>query len=121
MFHGATLALAGCALSALLSVAAVAADAPAGDSARGKKLYMEQFCFNCHGTAGQGGGVAGPRIAPNPFPWVAFEQQVRRPRQLMTPYGEKNLPQQDLIDIYAYLLTIKPGPAAKDLPLLSGF
>jgi hypothetical protein len=39
----------------------------------------------------------------------------------MTPYSEKVLPEQDLADIYAYIVSIKPGPAAKDIPLLSGF
>jgi mono/diheme cytochrome c family protein len=92
---------------------------PAGDIGRGKNVYIDQMCHNCHGTVGQGGGVAGPRIAPNPFPWVAFAQQVRKPRQLMPPYSAKTLPDQDLADIYAYVRSIKAGPAAKDIPLLN--
>ena len=32
-----------------------------------------------------------------------------------------HLPEQDLADIYAYLTSIKTGPAAKDVPLLSAF
>mgnify|MGYP003343829628 CR=1 FL=1 len=102
------------------ALAVNAQDAPAGSAERGVKIFMHQMCFNCHGTVGQGGGVAGPKIAPQPFPWPAFEQQVRRLRQAMTPYTAKNLPDQDLADIYAYLASIKPGPAAKDIPLLSG-
>jgi len=39
----------------------------------------------------------------------------------MLPYSAKNLPDQDLADIYAYLVSIKTGPLAKDVPLLSGF
>jgi mono/diheme cytochrome c family protein len=81
---------------------------------------MRQLCFNCHGTVGHSGGVAGPKIAPQPFPWGAFAHQVRTPRQAMPPYSAKNLPDQDLADIYAYMVSIKPGPQAKDIPLLSG-
>ena len=105
----------------LASGAAFAQNAPAGSAERGQNIYMHQMCFNCHGTVGQGGGVAGPKIAPNPFPWGAYVQQIRRPRAEMPPYSEKNLSDQDLADAYAYLMSIKPGPAAKDVPLLSGF
>ena len=96
--------------------------APAGDAARGRKIYMEQHCYTCHGTVGQGGDRgAGPKIYPNPFPYVAFAQQVRKPRQAMPPYTEKNLPDQDLADIYHYLFSTKPSPAANDVPLLKDF
>ncbi len=105
----------------LLAGQAWAQTAPAGSVERGQKIFMRQMCFNCHGTVGQGGGVAGPKIAPAPFPWSAFAQQVRRPRAEMPPFTEKNLPEQDLADIYAYLASIKAGPAAKDIPLLSVF
>ena len=97
-----------------------AQEAPAGSGERGQKIFEHQLCFNCHGTVGQGGGVAGPKIAPQPLAWPAFAQQVRTPRQGMPPYTAKNLPDQDLADIYAYLLSIKPGARAADIPLLSG-
>ena len=109
------------AVAMLASGIAVAQNAPAGSAERGQKIFTQQMCYNCHGTIGQNGGVAGPKIAPNPFPWAAFNQQVRKPRADMPPYSEKNLPEQDLADIYAYLVSIKSGPAAKDIPLLSGF
>ena len=107
----------------LASAAAHAADslgAPPGNAERGKKIYMQQLCYTCHGTVGQGGERgAGPKIAPNPWPYAAFVQQVRKPRLLMVPYSEKNLAEQDLIDLYHYVLSIKAGPAAKDVPLLN--
>ncbi len=96
--------------------------APSGNAERGKKLYMQQLCHTCHGTMGQGGDRgSGPKIAPNPFPYAAFVQQTRKPRQAMPPYIEKHLPEQDLIDIYHYIASIKPPPAAKDIPLLRDF
>ena len=103
----------------LMAMAAQAQDAPAGSAERGRGIYMQQLCYNCHGTVGHGGGVAGPKIAPQPFPWGAFAHQVRTPRLAMPPYSAKNLPDQDLADIYAYMVSIKPGPQAKDIPLLS--
>ena len=104
----------------LMAIAAQAQEAPAGSAERGRGIYLEQMCHNCHGTLGHGGGVAGPKIAPQPFAWPAFARQVRTPRQAMPPYSAQNLPAQDLADVYAYLGSIKPGLPAKDIPLLSG-
>jgi len=107
--------------SVFFAVAAQAQNAPAGSAERGQKIYLHQMCHNCHGTVGQGGGVAGPKLAPNRSSWDEFAQQTRKPRLVMVPYSEKILPDQDLADIYAYIVAIKAGPAAKDIPLLSGF
>jgi ubiquinol-cytochrome c reductase cytochrome c subunit len=96
-----------------------AGQAPAGSPESGYQAYMKYQCYTCHGTVGQGGGAAGPRIAPNPFPWVAFEIQVRKPRQDMTAYREPFVSAQELADIYAYVSSIKPGPSPKEIPLLS--
>ena len=92
---------------------------PAGSAERGKKVYQEKWCHSCHGTVGQGGERgAGPKIAPSPFPYEAFAQQTRRPRANMPRYPVEVLSDQEMADIYAYVASIKPGPAAKDLPLL---
>lgn len=96
--------------------------APPGSAERGKKLYMQQLCHTCHGTLGQGGDRgSGPKIYPNPFPFPAFVMQVRKPRQVMPPYAEKHVSDQDLADMYHYLFSTKPSPAAKDNPLLRDF
>ena len=108
-------------LAVLAAGAANAQNAPAGSAERGQKAFMHHMCYNCHGTIGHGGGVAGPKIAPNPFPWAAFAQQVRKPRAEMPPFSEKTLPEQELADIYAYLVSIKAGSPAKDQPLLRVF
>ena len=95
------------------------AQQPQGSAERGKKVYQEKWCHSCHGTVGQGGERgAGPRIAPNPFPYEAFVMQTRRPRANMPRYPVEVLSDQEMADIYAYVSSIKPGPAAKDLPLL---
>ena len=95
------------------------AQAPTGSADSGYKVFMRYQCYTCHGTIGQGGGAAGPRIAPNPFPWPVFETQVRKPRLDMPPYREAFVNSQELADIYSYLMTIKPAPSAKEIPLLN--
>ena len=96
--------------------------APPGNVERGKKVYMQQLCYTCHGTIGQGGDRgSGPKIYPNPYPFAAFVVQVRKPRQVMPPYGDALVSDQDLADMYHYLFSSKPSPAAKDIPLLRDF
>ena len=92
----------------LLEVSAVLAASPE----HGKAAFMKSGCWQCHGTVGQG-GVAGPRIAPDPLPYDTFTAFVRTTSRAMPPYREKILPDGDLADIYAYLQSIpKPADAA---------
>ena len=103
----------------VLTAFAAAAQAPQGSVERGKKVYTEKWCHTCHGTVGQGGERgAGPRIAPNPFPYEAFVLQTRRPRAVMPRYPVEFLSDQEMADLYAYVASIKRGPSAKDIPLL---
>ena len=91
------------------------------DIESGRKAYLKYQCNTCHGTVGQGGERgAGPKLAPNPFPWEGFRYQVRTPRQDMPAYRKQHLADQDLADIYAYVRTIKAPPAASSIPLLKG-
>jgi ubiquinol-cytochrome c reductase cytochrome c subunit len=86
---------------------------------RGRTAFMQMGCYACHGTMGQGGERgAGPKLAPNPFPYEAFAFQTRRPRANMPRYPQEYLSDAQLADIYSYISSIKPGPAAKDIPLL---
>jgi mono/diheme cytochrome c family protein len=95
------------------------AQAPSGDVARGKTLYMKNMCHTCHGTAGQGGDRgSGPRIAPDPFPWEAFAAQVRRPRESMPRYPQEYVSDAELAAIYAYVASFKQGRKASEIPLL---
>ena len=106
------------ALAATLSLGALA-QAPAGDAARGKAAYMKNMCNTCHGTAGQGGDRgSGPRIAYDVWPYEAFAQQTRRPREVMPRYPKEFLSDQDMADIYAYVSSFKRGSKASEIPLL---
>jgi mono/diheme cytochrome c family protein len=94
--------------------------APAGSADRGYQAYMKYQCYTCHGTVGQGADRGtGPRLAPGVMPYPAFALQTRTPRLDMPPYRQKFLTDQELADIYAYLLTVKSSPAAKEIPLLN--
>jgi len=99
--------------------------AAAGDARRGEQLYMTVGCYECHGTRGAGALNNGPQIAPNPIAWMAFLYQMRHPigaprygNMKMPQYGPKVLTDAQIADIYAYVSTIKSGPASPSIPLL---
>jgi mono/diheme cytochrome c family protein len=93
--------------------------APPGSAESGKKLFVERACWQCHGLAAQGGGIAGPRLAGRVPAWPAFSRYVRRPTEEMIPYTEKTLPDTELADIYAWLRAIPAPPAAGSIPQLN--
>jgi len=92
----------------------------AADAAKGKVLFTQKYgCFQCHGEAGQGSPITGPKLAPNPLPWEALSSFVRSTNRQMPPYKEAVLPNDDLQDIYAYLQSIPAAADWKTIPLLS--
>jgi len=96
---------------------APAANAPAGNVENGKKIFSSYGCYQCHGFVGQGG--AGARLAPRPISFAAFSKYVRQPADQMPPYTTKVVSDQELADIYAFLMTIPQPPAANSIPLLA--
>jgi|SRR5579859_7414602 mono/diheme cytochrome c family protein len=102
----------GLALGAALLAPVVAQDT--GNAENGKKLFMKNGCYECHGTVGQGG--TGPRLAPRPLPPAALTAYVRKPGNGMPPYSSKVMSDAEAADIRAYLATI-PEPR-KDIPQL---
>lgn len=103
-----------------LSISAVTNAADLDAAKRGEKLYMQHQCYSCHGTNGQGGERnAGPQIFPNPTPFVAFELQMRTPRNLMPRYAVQNINEAQLKDLYAFVENMQLSPAAAKIPLLS--
>jgi ubiquinol-cytochrome c reductase cytochrome c subunit len=91
--------------------------APKGDVATGKKIYSSYGCYQCHGYAAQGG--PGPRLAPRPAAFAAFSRYVRTPTGQMPPYTAKVVSDQEMADIYAFLLTIPAPPAVNTIPILA--
>jgi mono/diheme cytochrome c family protein len=107
-------------LAALAAGLTVGSAAYAADAARGKDLFTHKYgCFQCHGEAGQGSPVTGPKLAPGPLPWEALSAFVRTTNRNMPPYKEAVLPNADLEDIYAYLQSIPAAADWKTIPLLN--
>ena len=91
----------------------------ADDVERGRQLYMANGCFSCHGTVGQGGErSAGPKLAPEPYPFEAFRALVRTPSGAMPRMDAKHISDEQLRDMHGYLASIAKGAAAKDVPIL---
>ena len=95
---------------------AQSAPAPAGSAENGKKIFTAYGCWQCHGYMAQGG--AGARLAPRPIAFAAFSKYVRRPTDQMPPFTSKVVSDQELADIYAFLLTIPPPPAVNTIAIL---
>ena len=105
----------------LLTLAVVAfspAAAAAQSAEKGKAAYVKHGCWQCHGFAAQG-GIAGPKLAPDPMPLVALTAFVRHTRGAMPPYQEAILSSADLADIHAWLQSLPKPKDAKSIPLLN--
>lgn len=115
------LALAALVLAIPMVWAQQSSDAPpAGNAQNGKKLFMSDGCYECHGREGQGASQTGAaRIGPPQLSFDGFQSYVRAPKNQMPPYTSKALPDQDLADIYAFLKSIPQPPKGKDIPLLN--
>ncbi|MGD2168415.1 MAG: cytochrome c [Gammaproteobacteria bacterium] len=89
----------------------------AQEARNGEQLYVAYGCYQCHGYEGQG-GVAGPRIGPSPYPFVAFAALVRRPANVMPAYAPSVLDDATLEAIYEFV-RLRPQPADdRDIALL---
>jgi mono/diheme cytochrome c family protein len=109
------------AVAALASTMAWAQDAPQGDAANGKRIYLADGCFTCHGRSGQGGAYTGPApiLAHTALPFDGFKGELRDPANDMPAYSEAVLSDKDIADIYAFVESL-PGPRSpKDIPILN--
>jgi len=110
------------ALLCLVLTAPLARAQPAalsGDAARGRKVFVADGCYQCHGVQGQGEGTTGPKLAPQPLSLEAFTRQLRRPRDTMPVYTAVVLPDADLTDIYAYMQSIPKAKTVAEISLLN--
>ncbi len=88
-----------------------------GNAGNGKRLFVRDGCYQCHGYAGQG-TIAGARLAPPVLNAQGMTRYIRRPAGAMPAFTDKVLSEQEVTDIYAYLKTIPAPKPVKDIPLL---
>jgi mono/diheme cytochrome c family protein len=109
------------AVAAVASTMVWAQDAPQGDVANGKRIYLADGCFTCHGRSGQGGAYTGPApiLAHTALPFDGFKGELRNPANDMPAYSEAVLSDKDIVDIYAFVESL-PGPrSSKDISILN--
>ncbi len=118
-----TLFVAMLAVAVMAALPAARAQNAAGAAAssnieNGKRLWVKDNCYSCHGYDGHGG--AGAKLAPKPIATAAFIAFVRHPSASSMPtFSAKVIPDADLRDMWAYLNSIPAPPAVKDIPLLN--
>jgi mono/diheme cytochrome c family protein len=89
-----------------------------GNAENGKKLFLRDGCWECHGYAGQG-GRDGARLAETALTSNQFTRYIRRPTGAMPAYIDRVLSDADAADIWAYVKTLTGPKTAKDVPLLT--
>jgi len=91
----------------LSGAAAIFSQGAAAD--QGRDVFAAQKCSLCHSIAGNGGGEAldgvGMRLKPDDM-----RKRIRAPRDVIAGSEMKaypNLPEKDLSNLIAYLMTLK--------------
>jgi len=112
-------ALFGFAATASAQNAAPQQTTPRGDAKAGAKIFKADGCWECHGSAAQGGALSGPRIADTALPFAAVLQQLRVPQNAMPPYEASVVSDAEVGDIYAFLKSLPAPQTAANIPLLS--
>ena len=104
-----------------IASAAWAQDAPKDDAGNGRKVYLADGCYQCHGRVGQGGSMNGaaPILAQTRMPFPAFRNQVRNPVNDMPAYSESMLSDKDLADIFAFVLSLPGRRPVSEFPILN--
>jgi len=105
-------------LAAIFATLTLLAQSPSGDAANGKKLFLRDGCYECHGYAGQG-GAAGARIAAIGLNAQGLIRYVRAPAGQMPAYTDKVISDQELTDVWSYLQSLPKAKPVKDIPLLN--
>jgi mono/diheme cytochrome c family protein len=88
-----------------------------GNVENGKRLYVKDGCYECHGYAGQGG--AGVPLAPRVMAAASLIKYVRHPAGAMPPYTSKVVSDAELTDIRAFLASLPAPPPLKSIPILN--
>jgi mono/diheme cytochrome c family protein len=100
---------------------ALAQSAASGDAANGKRVYLADGCFTCHGRVGQGGAMnyPAPAIAKLEMPVESFVSFLRDAPNDMPAYSIDVLSDKEAADIHAFLQSLPGRKPAKEFPLLN--
>lgn len=79
-----------------------------GDPEQGEALYRATGCVLCHGLHAEGG--IGPELAGTRAEFATFLNSVREPSDIMPPYLEEQVTNQEVRDILAYVLMLAERP-----------
>jgi mono/diheme cytochrome c family protein len=111
----------GTAFAVLTIATASSQDAAIGDAANGKRLYLADGCYQCHGRAGQGGAMnyQTPALAQLELPVESFVAFLRAAPNDMPAYSASVLSDKDAADIHAFLRSLPGRKPTKDFPLLN--
>jgi mono/diheme cytochrome c family protein len=88
-----------------------------GNVENGKRLFVKDGCYECHGYAGQGG--AGVPLVPRVISVANLIKYVRHPAGAMPPYTNKVVSDAELTDIRAFLASLPAPPPLKSIPILN--
>ena len=105
-------------LAALAAGSVMSGAAQAASAEKGKEMFVQHGCWQCHGFVGQG-GITGPKLGPDPLPLEGLSAFIRSSNGPMPPYPEKILSDADLADIHAYLSSVPKPKDYKTIPLLN--
>ena len=102
-------------------VSVLAENTGLGDPVNGKRVYLADGCFLCHGRAGQGGAMnyPAPAIAQLEMPVDSFIAFLREAPNDMPAYAASVLSDKEAADILAFLRSLPGRKSAKDIPLLN--
>lgn len=76
--------------------------APPGNPENGKRWYMMNNCYSCHGIHGNDGRAV--NIAPLKMGFGRFVKRLRKTKSnIMPSFPETKITKQDAADIYSYL------------------
>lgn len=87
-----------------------------GDARKGKGVF-ETYCVNCHGSSGKGDGPIGPSLIPPAANLTRLQEKpdkeildtIRKGRPgTAMPSWKHDLSPQDILNILAYIRTLKP-------------
>jgi len=103
---------------AAMLLAVVASAQSSGNADNGKRLFLRDGCWECHGYAGQG-SRDGARLADTALTTAQLTRYIRRPTGAMPAYIDKVITDAELADVWAYLKTMPAPRPVKDIPLLN--